>query len=67
MSYTIQKSDTEILRNAGVSEGDNKHCMKVAEKALKIARRTGAHPDMEIVGRGALFHYHLEIQDLLHG
>lgn len=56
MSYKIQTSDIEILRDAGVSEDDIKHCTKVAEKALEIAGRTGAKVDMEIVGRGALFH-----------
>jgi uncharacterized protein len=56
MSYSIQTSDIEILRNSGVSEDDIRHCIKVAEKALEIAERTGAKPDMELVGRGALFH-----------
>jgi uncharacterized protein len=56
MSYTIQNSDIQILRNAGVSEDDIKHCRKVAEKALEIAGKTGAKVDMELVGRGALFH-----------
>lgn len=56
MSYKIQTSDIEILRDAGVSEDDIKHCTKVAEKALEIAGRAGAKVDMEIVGRGALFH-----------
>ncbi len=56
MNYSIQNSDVGILRNTGVSEDDIKHCVKVAEKALEIAERTGADLDMEIVGRGALFH-----------
>lgn len=56
MSYSIQESDIEILRNAGVSEDDIEHCRAVARKALEIARRTGAGLDMELVGRGALFH-----------
>jgi uncharacterized protein len=56
MSYIIQKSDIEILRKAGVSEDDIKHCIKVAEKAIEIAERTGSDLDMELVGRGALFH-----------
>ncbi|MCL5978548.1 MAG: HDIG domain-containing protein [Nitrospirae bacterium] len=56
MSYKIQDSDITILRKAGVSEYDIKHCVKVAEKALEIAKRTGANLDMELVGRGALFH-----------
>ncbi|MBA4373612.1 MAG: phosphohydrolase [Thermodesulfovibrio sp.] len=56
MSYTIQKSDIDILRNAGVTEDDIDHCVRVAEKALEIAVRTGAELDMELVGRGGLFH-----------
>ena len=56
MNYKIQNSDIALLRNAGVSEDDIRHCVKVAEKALEIARRTGANIDMEIVGKGALFH-----------
>ncbi len=56
MGYKIQDSDIAILRNAGVSEDDIKHCIKVAEKALEIAGRIKATVDMELVGRGALFH-----------
>lgn len=56
MSYATESTDIEILRKAGVSEGDIAHCVKVAEKALDIARRTGAALDREFVGRGALFH-----------
>lgn len=56
MSYKIQDSDIAILRKAGVSEDDIRHCVKVAEKALEIAERTGANLDMELVSRGALFH-----------
>ena len=56
MSYKIDNSDIDILRNAGVSEEDITHCRKVAEKALEIAVRTKADINMELVGRGALFH-----------
>ncbi|OGW32813.1 MAG: hypothetical protein A2X59_10430 [Nitrospirae bacterium GWC2_42_7] len=56
MSYKIDNSDIEILRNSGVSEDDIKHCRKVAEKALEIAERITADIDMELVARGALFH-----------
>jgi uncharacterized protein len=56
MNYQIQDSDIALLRKAGVPEDDVKHCTKVAEKALEIARRTGLKLDMELVGRGALFH-----------
>ncbi len=56
MTNRIQDEDIELLRKAGVSEDDIKHCIKVAEKALEIALRTGAKLDMELIGRGALFH-----------
>lgn len=54
--YTIQKADVDLLRNAGVSEDDIAHSVKVAEKALEIAYRTNRELDFEFVGRGALFH-----------
>lgn len=56
MSYNIKSTDLEILRKAGVSEEDIKHCVKVAQKSLEIAERVDADLDMELVGRGALFH-----------
>lgn len=56
MSYKIQDSDIELLRKAGISEDDIKHCVKVAEKALEIAERTKVNVNTELVGRGALFH-----------
>lgn len=56
MIYSVQEKDIGLLRKEGVSEDDIKHCVKVAEKALEIAERTGADIDMELVGRGALFH-----------
>lgn len=56
MNYKIHTSDIELLRTTGVSDDDIKHCVKVAEKALEIARRAGANIDGEFVGRGALFH-----------
>jgi uncharacterized protein len=57
MAYTIQKSDVSVLRNAGVSEDDITHSMKVAEKALELAGRIrGNSLDQELVGRGGLFH-----------
>jgi uncharacterized protein len=54
--YSIQNSDMELLKKAGVSEPDIAHCNKVAEKALEIGRRVKARVDMELIGRGALFH-----------
>jgi len=56
MGFKIQHSDIELLRKTGVSEDDINHSIKVAEKALEIAGRTQAELDMELVGRGALFH-----------
>jgi uncharacterized protein len=57
MNYTVQKADIDVLRKYGVSDGDITHSVKVAEKALEIARRIGGNGiDQELVGRGALFH-----------
>lgn len=56
MNYTILDSDIELMRRAGVSEEDIEHCLKVAGKALEIAGRTGLKLNMELIGRGALFH-----------
>lgn len=54
--YFVVPADIDILRKAGVSEPDIDHSLKVAHKALGIARRTHTDLDMELVGRGALFH-----------
>lgn len=54
--YTIRDADIALLREAGVSEEDIAHSVKVAEKALEIASRIPKDLDMEFVGRGALFH-----------
>ncbi len=54
--YSIHEADINLLRQAGVSEGDIAHSVKVAEKALEIASRIPKDLDMELVGRGALFH-----------
>lgn len=56
LSYRIDDADIEMLRRAGVAEPDIAHSVKVAEKALDIAGRTGQPLDFELVGRGALFH-----------
>ena len=56
MTNLIQESDIEMLRKAGVSEDDIQHCIKVAQKAIEIAIRTGAEVNRELVARGALFH-----------
>lgn len=67
--YFIQQADIDLLRNAGVSEADITHSMKVAEKALEIARRTHAELDLELVGRGGLFHDlgKAKTHDIAHG
>lgn len=54
--YSIHEADINLLRQAGVSEEDIAHSVKVAEKALEIASRIRWNLDMELVGRGALFH-----------
>ena len=54
--YVIQAADVELLHRAGMTEPDLDHSRKVADKALEIARRTRAQLDLELVGRGALFH-----------
>jgi len=66
---TINQADVELLRAQGMDEEDIKHSVQVAEKALDIARRTGADLDMELVGRGALFHDlgKTETHDIEHG
>ena len=57
MDYTVQKTDIDILRKAGVSEDDIVHSTHVAEKALEMVRRIGGNGiEQELVGRGALFH-----------
>ena len=53
---TIHDADIALLRQAGVSDEDIAHSVKVAEKALEIASRINKNLDMELVGRGALFH-----------
>lgn len=56
MDYRIEQKDIDLLRSAGLNEADLDHSLKVAAKALEIARRTGATLDLALVGRGALFH-----------
>jgi len=56
LSRNIEPSDIELMKNAGMSDADIQHSIKVALKALDIAARTGVELDMELVARGALFH-----------
>jgi uncharacterized protein len=55
-NYSIHEADIDLLRQTGVSDEDIAHSVKVAEKALEIAYRIRRNLDMELVGRGALFH-----------
>ncbi|MEW6292372.1 MAG: HDIG domain-containing metalloprotein [Pseudomonadota bacterium] len=59
-NYAIDPADINLLQDAGMSAEDLDHSLKVAGKALEIARRVVAASrtpvDMELVGRGALFH-----------
>ena len=56
MDYRIEQRDIDLLRTAGMTEADLDHSLKVAAKALEIARHTEAALDLELVSRGALFH-----------
>ena len=52
----IAPSDIELMKNAGMSDADIEHSVRVAQKALDIGARVGVHVDMEFIARGALFH-----------
>ncbi len=58
--YTLDMADIKLLQDAGMAAEDLDHSLKVAGKALEIARRVVAASktpvDLELVGRGALFH-----------
>lgn len=56
MAYVIEQRDIDLLRQQGMVETDLAHSTQVAEKSLEIARRVKAEVDMELIGRGALFH-----------
>lgn len=56
LNYHVQEADIAILKNAGVSDADVAHCLKVADKAIEMAQRSGVRLDLELVGRGAFFH-----------
>lgn len=68
-NYFLSPADIDTLRQAGVSEPDIDHSVKVAHKALELARRTLVDLDMELVGRGALFHDlgKSKTHDIIHG
>lgn len=56
----LREEDVKLLKSSGMSDEDITHSLQVAEKALEIAGRVMAGGkidlDMELVGRGALFH-----------
>lgn len=58
--YSLDMGDIKLLQDAGMSAADLDHSLKVAGKALEFARRiTAARKatvDLELTGRGALFH-----------
>lgn len=54
--YTIKKEDIDLLKDQGMVAEDLEHSIQVAVKALEIGSRITADLDMELVGRGALFH-----------
>lgn len=54
--YTIKKEDLDLLKDQGMDAEDLEHSIQVAEKALEIASRMDVNLDMELIGRGALFH-----------
>lgn len=58
--YSLDMADIKLMQDAGMTAEDLDHSLKVAGKALEIARRVCAASktpvDMELVGRGALFH-----------
>lgn len=56
MDKHIREADVALLRDQGMNEEDLEHSLKVAEKALEIARRTGREMDLDLVARGALLH-----------
>lgn len=56
MTDLIKENDVTLLRDQGMTEEDLDHSLRVAEKAIEIAERTGADLDLELVARGALFH-----------
>lgn len=54
--YSISQDDVQLLKDQGMVAEDLEHSIQVAEKSLEIARRLNTDVDMELVGRGALFH-----------
>lgn len=55
-AHGIDTADIELLRKAGLADKDLGHSIRVALKALDVARRLNAPVDTELVARGALLH-----------
>lgn len=55
-NYTLKKEDIDLLKEQGMVAEDLEHSMLVAQKALEIGKRINVDLDMELIGRGALFH-----------
>jgi uncharacterized protein len=56
MDKLIRERDVDLLTRQGMNTEDLAHSIKVAEKAVEIARRVGVDMDMGLVTRGALLH-----------
>ena len=56
VNYTLKAEDIDLLKDQGMVAEDLEHSIQVAEKALEIGERMNADLDMELIGRGALFH-----------
>jgi uncharacterized protein len=56
MDKLIRDQDLDLLTRQGMNIVDLAHSIKVAEKAVEIARRSGADLDLDLVARGALLH-----------
>ncbi len=54
--YKIQQRDIDLLKEQGMAPADIEHSVQVAQKAIEIGDRMDADLDMELIGRGALFH-----------
>ncbi len=54
--YKIKQADIALLKEQGMVAADLEHSIDVAEKSLEIACRLKTAVDLELVGRGALFH-----------
>lgn len=67
--HPLKQADIELLKNQGMLKSDIDHSVKVAQKALEIAHRISTPVDMELVGRGALFHDlgKVKTHDMEHG